>query len=117
MFSSLCSFCNRHCFKQLCNRFFVPSTVSDKKNTVGAVYVTNAESITNDHFAVFFPCKNSFSTFFFLHLKLRTIFYKKQEKKVRKNFVLEGEKLSSKEIFFFIADFLPPFSLAANNFH
>jgi hypothetical protein len=24
-------------------------------STVGAVYITNAESITNDHFAVFFP--------------------------------------------------------------
>ncbi len=30
-----------------------------------------------------------FSIFFFLHLKLRTICYKKQEKKVRKHFVLE----------------------------
>ncbi len=35
--------------------------------------------------------KNFFSTFFFFHLKLRTICYKKQEKKVQKNFVLEGK--------------------------
>jgi adenine specific DNA methylase Mod len=36
-----------------------------------------------------------------LHLKLRTIGYKKQEKKDRKNYVLQrGEKLSSKKIFF-----------------
>ncbi len=35
--------------------------------------------------------KNFFSTFFFLRLKLRTICYKKQEKKVQKKFVLEGK--------------------------
>jgi hypothetical protein len=37
----------------------------------------------------FYCVKTKFSTFFFLHLKLRTIFYKKQEKKVQNNFVLE----------------------------
>ncbi len=31
----------------------------------GTVYVTNAEIITNDPFAVFFPWKNIFSTFSF----------------------------------------------------
>ncbi len=35
-----------------------------------------------------------FSTFFFLHLKLRTICYKKQEKKSSKKCCFRGEKLS-----------------------
>ncbi len=37
----------------------------------------------------YYCVKTKFSTFFFLHLKLRTICYKKQEKKVWKNIVLE----------------------------
>ncbi len=37
----------------------------------------------------FYRGKTKFLTFFFLHLKLRTICYKKQEKKFRKNLILE----------------------------
>ncbi len=60
-------------------------------STVGAVYITNAESITNDHFCgLFSHVKIVFSTFFiFLHFKLSKICFKNQEKKVRKNFVFE----------------------------
>ncbi len=39
--------------------------------------------------SLFSYVKFFFSIFFFLHLKLRTICYTKQEKKVRKDFVLE----------------------------
>jgi hypothetical protein len=61
-------------------------------STVGAVYITNAKSIINDRFGVFFLCKQFFlRLFLFLHPKLRTICYKKQEKKILKNFVLEGK--------------------------
>ncbi len=41
-----------------------------------------------------------FSTFFFLHLKLRTICYKKQEKKIQKIFFLRW-KIKFKKIHFF----------------
>jgi hypothetical protein len=44
-------------------------------------------------------------TFFFLPLKLRTICYKKQEKKVRKNFVLLVNNFVKKIIFLSLAIF------------
>jgi hypothetical protein len=64
----------------------------------------------------FYHVKIKFSTFFFLQLKLRTICYKKQEKKVRKNFILVVKNVVKKNNFFFIANFLPPFYLTADNF-
>ncbi len=64
----------------------------------------------------FYRVKTKFSTFFFLRLKLRTIGYKKQEKKDQKNYVLQrGEKLSSKT-FFFHRQFFTPVFLAMDNF-
>ncbi len=64
----------------------------------------------------FYRVNTKFSTFFFLRLKLRTICYKKQEKKVRK-ILLERWKIKFIKIkFFFHRRFLPPFSLAADNF-
>jgi hypothetical protein len=38
--------------------------MDQSSNTVGAVYITSAESITNDRFPVFFPIEKFFFYFF-----------------------------------------------------
>jgi hypothetical protein len=48
----------------------------------------------------FLSCKNIIFELFFLQLKLRTIFYKKQEKKLQ-NFILVLKNLVEKNFFFF----------------
>jgi hypothetical protein len=88
------------------------------KNTVGAVCISNTKSITSEDFATIFTMyKQNFWLFSFWILNFPEFaVYKKQEKKVWKNFVLMVKNFVQKIKFFVFADFLLPLFSAADNF-
>jgi hypothetical protein len=64
---------------------FTPLQSNYIYSTVGAVYITNAESITNDHFAVFFSMyKFFFRLFAFCILNFEQFAISRKKKKVEK---------------------------------